>query len=136
MVNMMTIMHFSLPITPPHLSFCSSSSKNQKENKSFKMKIVLKKGLLLMFPALAMFLMLKNVTFSVDNKEIHVLNDSIDCLSLTLSHYAIDHKRNSYFKRNKLHICMHILHGMHKHTMLLCMLECVHIHIKVANAIL
>ena len=33
MVNVMIKMHFWLPITPPHLSFCSSSSKNKEKEK-------------------------------------------------------------------------------------------------------
>ena len=70
-----------------------------KENKSFKKKVVLKKKTSFDVFRTCHVSHAKNVTSSIDKNEIHVLNDSIDCLSLTLSHYAIDHKRNSYFSK-------------------------------------
>ena len=79
---------------------------------------------------------------SIIKNDICALKKSVDCLGSTLSQCAMNHKKLEFIfhKKHASHI-MHIIHGIHlMYTMitpiLICMLECTHVHIATAKAIL
>ena len=76
----------------------------------------------------------------IDN-DICLLKKSVDCLGSTLSHCALNpHIWNPCFARNKFHLCMHTIHGIHMLRMFMyttrCMLLCTLVHIVDVRATL
>ena len=77
-------------------------------------------------------------TSSSINNDICMMKKSVDCLSSTLSQCVMNHKRlESMFRKNVLHLYMHIIHGIHMLLMFThmtpCMIECTLVHIVVTQ---
>ena len=79
---------------------------------------------------------------TIDKNEIYVLKNRIDCLSSTLSNCIFNHSKleTLFQKKQAPHVHAHnpqYTYARYAHIhLLICMLECTHVHIVVAKAIL